>query len=124
MEAVRRISSHGSAWAIEGIKGMTPLTTLASKNRVDILMWLIQHYSIEGVSASLNHADRYGNTTLHYVVLRQNAEAIDLLCAKGASWFIANNAGQTAADVHQCGSLLFDDPDATDSHVLLEFVPP
>ena len=72
MEAcVRRVPTYGPAWIIEDLNGLTPLTSLACKNRIDLLLLLLTRLRRLN-RADLNFPDLYGNTVLHYLALRRN----------------------------------------------------
>jgi len=44
----------------------------------------------------LNHADKEGNTALHFASLKGNAEIVELLLAEGISPVVTNKAGESA----------------------------
>lgn len=107
MEAcVRRVPTYGPAWIIEDLKGLTPLTSLACKNRIDLLLLLLTRLRRLN-RADLNFPDLYGNTVLHYLALRRNDDAIKQLEAHGADRCVPNKYGQTAHDVIATGTLMF-----------------
>ena len=77
-----RLTVLRGPWIIEDLNGLTPLTSLACKNRIDLLLLLLTRLRRLN-RADLNFPDLYGNTVLHYLALRRNDDAIKQLGAYG-----------------------------------------
>jgi len=97
---LEKMKSDGEAWQIENLRGMTFLTRIACKNRLDVLLPILN------ADCRANH-DRYGNTCLHYFALRQNGGAYEELVSRGMSEDSKNKANETPREVRASGALSF-----------------
>lgn len=84
---------------LDGLKGLTILTLLASKNNLKGLVAVMTHIEPTRYPFLVNHPDAYGNTALHYFALAGNELALHLLAKMGSSFTIRNNANETPYDV-------------------------
>jgi ankyrin repeat protein len=102
-DLVQSFPAHGGEWdAIQTLRGMTILTRLASKNRLDLVVKLLRRYRADKCSV-----DVYGNSCLHYFALRNNGFAYEELLSYGLNEHTPNKANQTPAEVRDSGTLLF-----------------
>jgi len=76
--------------------GMTPLHWAADRGSIEIARILVEMAGKGGAAASrLNAQDESLDTPLHYAVLTENVEILQLLLAAGADPEVLNEEGET-----------------------------
>jgi ankyrin repeat protein len=110
---LEKVKAIGDEWFLEKLRGMTIMTRIACKNRLDILLRILKRVNRNDILP-----DMYGNTCLHYFALRNNGPAYEELLSWGFSEDYKNNLGETPLQVKVSGSLSF-----TDGRHVMTFTP-
>ena len=107
LNRLEELDRHGERWVLETLSGMTIMTRIACKNRLDVLLKILNRCSNNFECNKVLDADAYGNTCLHYFALRNNGAAYEELVSRGMSEHYRNKANETPRDVKITGSLSF-----------------
>ncbi|CAE7340729.1 ACBP2 [Symbiodinium pilosum] len=103
IEEARVLLQQAPKLAAEADKdGMLPLHWAADRGDLDMVSFLLD---IPDVKASVSKQDQAGDTPLHYAVMSEHQTVAQLLVCSGADINIANEAGETPAQLAREGGL-------------------